>query len=113
MGRGKLHSCWLGRALAHGTRHPLLIQKLLHDLDDERHPCCSLTVLGTDHRKQATGWWLGRCLATVRAISGEAPALRTAPAAAVVTGGPPPSNDSAQKGSVRHVVGTSWGSNGN
>jgi hypothetical protein len=58
------------------------------------------------------GRWLGRCLAMVRAVSGEASALRTAPVAAVAMGGPPPSNDSARKGSICRVVSASLGSNG-
>jgi hypothetical protein len=48
----------------------------------------------------------------VRAVSDEASALRMAPAAAVAMGGPPPSNDSARKGSVCRVVSASLGSNG-
>jgi hypothetical protein len=64
-----------------------------------------------DHRKRATGRWLGQCLVTVWAVSGEAPALRTALAAMVATGGPP-SNDLAGKGSVHQVIGTSLGGNG-
>jgi hypothetical protein len=62
----------------------------------------------TDHGKQATERRLGRCLLTLRAVSGET----SAPAAAVTTGDPPPSNDSAWERSVPRVIDTTLGDNG-
>jgi hypothetical protein len=56
--------------------------------------------------------WFSRHLVMVKAVSGEAPALGTALAAAVTTGGSPPSNNSAWEGSAHRVVGTSLGDNG-
>jgi hypothetical protein len=80
-------------------------------VDDDRYPFCSLTAVETDHRKRVMGRRLGQCLAMVRVVSGEALALRMAPAVVVVTGGPPPSNDTAGKSSVRQVIGMSLGGN--
>jgi hypothetical protein len=88
--------------------HHWLNRKLLRDLDDERHPFCLLTAVETDHGKLAMERWLGRCLPTLRAVSGETPA----PAAAVTTGDPPPSNDSAWERSVPRVIDTTLGDNG-
>jgi hypothetical protein len=62
----------------------------------------------TDHGKQAMERRLGRCLPMLRVVSGEAPAS----AAAVTTGDPPPSNDSAWERSVPRVIDTTLGDNG-
>jgi hypothetical protein len=66
----------------------------------------------TDHEKRVMGRRLGRCLAMVRAVSGEAPALRMALAVVVAMGDPPPNNDSTWKDSVHQVVSMSLGGNG-
>jgi hypothetical protein len=61
--------------LSHAIGHHCLNRKLLHDLDDERHPFCSLTTVETDHGKWVMERRLGWCLAIVRAAFGEALAL--------------------------------------
>jgi hypothetical protein len=42
-------------ALSRAIGHHWLICELLHDLDDERYPFCSLTAVETYHRKRAMG----------------------------------------------------------
>jgi hypothetical protein len=100
-----LQSCRLGRALARTIGQHLLICKLLHDLDDERHPFCSLTAVETDHVKLATGRRLKSSKTKVRAAIGDASASGMTLAVAVMAKGPPTSNSSAREALVRWVDG--------
>jgi hypothetical protein len=55
----------------------------LRDLGYERNSFYELTAVKTDHRKLATGRWLGRSLIEVEMASGGASAPRTPPTATV------------------------------
>jgi hypothetical protein len=85
-------------ALAHCMRLRFLIWKLLHDLDSDRYPFWPLTTVETDHGKLATERLFGRCLVTVRAVSGEASAPGTISMMVLTTGSPPPSSSLMQRG---------------
>jgi hypothetical protein len=99
-GMGKLHSRRLGRAVAHATRPRFLIQKLLHDLDDERHLFCPLTVVKTNHGKPTMGRRLESSVTTVVVTFDGTSALEMAWAAAVMAGGPPPSDGLSREASA-------------
>jgi hypothetical protein len=103
--REKLPCRQLGRALAHATRHQFLIQKLLHDLDDEKHLFCSLTAVETDHGKLATGRRPEiSATVTVETSDGTSPPGMT-PVAVVRAGDPPPSVESTQGALVGRIDG--------
>jgi hypothetical protein len=91
--------------LARATRHQFLTRKLLHDLDDERQPFCSLTVVKIDHGKPTTGMWLKSLVMTTMATFGSASAPEMAQVVAVMVGGPPPSGGSSREASTRWVIG--------
>jgi hypothetical protein len=61
-----------------------------------------------DHGKLATGRQLGRCLVTVRAVSGGASVL----VMVLTTGSPPPSSSLTEEALIRRVDGASLEGNG-
>jgi hypothetical protein len=101
--RGRIHGRWLGRAQARATVHETMQGFFLRDLGYERNSFCELTTVKIGHRKLATGRQLGRSSMVAGMASGGASTPRTPPAATVLVGDPPPSNESVQESSVRRL----------
>jgi hypothetical protein len=76
--------------------HQNLIHFFLHDLGNEVKLFCSPSVAAMVHERLAMAARFGRWLVAVMVATGEALAPGMAPAVTVMTGGPPPSNNSAQ-----------------
>jgi hypothetical protein len=72
----------------------------LRDLDEKRNPFCILTAVETDHGKLAIARRLGSSTMAPMVTFEGASAPGMAPAAAVVAGAPPPSNQLAQEAPV-------------
>jgi hypothetical protein len=65
-------------------------------------------MVETDHGRLATGRQLGRCLVTVREVSGEA----SVPATVLMMGSPPPSSSLTEEALIWRVDSASLGGNG-
>jgi hypothetical protein len=87
---------WLATrgAQAHYLGHQILIRFFLHDLGNVVKQFCSPLTMAMVHERLATTERFGRWLVTLMAASGETLVLRTTSVATVMTGGPPPSNNS-------------------
>jgi hypothetical protein len=83
--------------------HHLLNRNLLHDLDDERHPFCSLTMMETDHGKLAMRRRRESSTIVAGETSDSALALGTTLVAVLMAEGPPPRGGLAWEGLVQRV----------
>jgi hypothetical protein len=84
----------------------------LRDLGGERNTLCSLTVAKMEGGELAAMGQLGRSSTMVGATFSGALAPGTAPAAALMAGTPPPSNNLTREGLTRWGDGTSSGGYG-
>jgi hypothetical protein len=69
------------------------------DIDDDRYPFCSLTVVDLDHGNLAMGRWLSWFVET----AGAAPDVASALAVVAMMGGPPPSSSLTQEAMIQWV----------
>jgi hypothetical protein len=99
------------RAPAYYLEHQSLIHFFLRALGNEVKPFCSPSATEMVDGEPVTAALFDRCLATVKAVIGEALGLGTGLAVAVTTGGPP-SGELAQEAPVCRHDGGGWLGNG-